>query len=316
VFEEIVVKSRLGAAVFVVISLAGGPLHAASESLPWSDGGAGPSDFAVSTDSFCSSSGISFRDNVDYGFDGASLVKVNGTGVGASATTVDVSSIGSDSIATYSETVGDLLVEVSYRFTDDNLARTLVTITNQGATAASALPIALLYDHGDTFTIRSVSGGTWRNSGNSFVMSEAGVATGVFDNYKAVFHLPDGPGSPESMASVVTCLGASVNVGDSVEYVQYTYSLDIPAGESRRVLTFHGMDQTADGVTVKSQTLSQSLPSPGSGLLSDLSVEDACTVVNWAFEVCGSDGGSEGSFDFDDIDIDHYRQPTELPDTV
>ena len=304
-----------GAVVLGVVLLQGGPAHGASESLPWSDGGAGPSDFEVDAESFCTTSGISFKDNEDYGFDGASLVKVNGTGVGASATTVDVTTIGLDSIVTYSETVGDLLVEVSYRFTDDNLARTLVTITNQGATAVSPLPVSLFYDHGDTFTIRSVSGGTWRNSGNSFVMSEAGVATGVFDNYKAAFHLPDGPGSPESMASVVTCLGGSLNVGDSAEYVQYTYSLDIPAGESRRILTFHGLHQTADGVTVKSQTFSQSLPSPGSGLLSDLSDEDACTVVNWDFSACGGDSGG-GSYDFDDIDIDHYRQPTELPDTV
>jgi hypothetical protein len=49
--------------------------------------------------------------------------------------------------------------------------------------------------------------------------------------------------------------------------------------------------------------------------LSDLSLEDACTVVNWVLEGCGSDESPGGSYDFD-IDIDHYRQPTELPDTL
>jgi hypothetical protein len=297
-----------------MVSVAGS-VQAASQSLPWSDGG---TDFEVqdpqNSGSVCGQSGISIRDNEDYGFDVANLLSINGVGFGASATAVDVTTVGSDSVATYSGTVGDLLITVSYRFAAGDLARTLVTITNQGTTTFSG-PVTLGFDTGDTFTVRSVSGGTWRNSGNWFVMSENGVASNVFDNYKAVFHLPDGPGSPESPASVTLCSGA-VTVGTSSEQIVYGYTVNVPAGESRRILVFQGMDPTADGVTTEATSFGQASKSPGSGILSDLSLEDACTVVNWVLEGCGSDEGSGGgSYDFDDIDIDHYRQPTELPDT-
>ncbi|MFM8855827.1 MAG: hypothetical protein ACKOI2_01205 [Actinomycetota bacterium] len=69
---------------------------------------------------------------------------------------------------------------MSYRFTDDDIARTLVTITNNGASAAVSVPVTLAYNHGDSFTVRSVGGGTWRNSGGWFVQSETGVPTSQY----------------------------------------------------------------------------------------------------------------------------------------
>ncbi len=291
----------------------GGVAHAALENLPWSDGGAGASDFQVQTGFYCGETGLGFRDNVDNGFDMASLLGFGGTTVGASAASVDVTTVGTDSIATYTETVGDYTVEISYRFTDDNIARTLVTITNNGATSAIGLPVSLVYDHGDTFAVRSVDGGTWRGSGDWFVMSE-NVASNVFDNYKAVFHMPDGPGSPESPASVVDCAGPALSLSSVNESIVYSYLVDIPAGESRRIVTLQGMAPTADDVTTKVQNYSPGSQTPGSGILGDLSAEDACTVVNWVFDVCGS-GGDQPSYDID-IDISNYTRESDLPDTL
>ncbi len=292
----------------------GGVAYAASENLPWSDGGAGASDFEVMNGFSCGATGLSFRDNEDYGFDRASLLTVGGTTVGASASAVDVTTDGTDSIATYSEIIGDLTVEVIYRFTDDNIARTLVTITNNGANAATGLSVSMVYDHGDTFAVRSVDGGTWRGSGDWFVMSENGVASNVFDNYKAVFHMPDGPGSPESPASLVECAGPALSLSSVTETIVYSYLVDIPAGESRRIVTLQGMAPTADGVTTKVQNYSPGSQTPGSGILGDLSAEDACTVVNWVFDVCGS-GGGQPTYDID-IDISNYTRESDLPDTL
>jgi hypothetical protein len=306
---------RTGLVVVGLLSgaLASSPVGAASENLPWTDGGAGPSDYQVQVDSVCSFPAIGFRDNVDNGFDHGGVFGFAGLApVGSGATTVDVTTSGTDSIVTYSETNGDYTVDINYRFTDDNIVRTLVAVTNNGAVAATALPMALAYDHGDTFTVRSVDGGTWRNSGNWFTMSETGVASGVFDNYKAVFHLPDGPGTPESTASVGECAGAPVSLGAVSEYITYVYLMDIPAGETRRLVVYNGIDPTADGVATKAATFASSLPSPGSGLLGDLSAEDACTVVNWVFAGCSS-GGESPSYD---IDLDHYLQRSDLPDTL
>lgn len=290
----------------------GGPVSAAAENLPWSDGGSGASNFQVQKDSACSGSGsgLGYRDDDSYGFDQGAVLTVGGTIVGSGATSVDVTTSGNDSIATYTETLGDFTVVVSYRFTDDDIARTLVTITNNGASAAVAVPVTLAYNHGDTFTVRSVDGGTWRNSGNWFVQSESGVPTNQIDNYNAVFHFPDGPGSPESMASIITCIGGSVNVNTDAEEIAYGYIVDIPAGESRRILVFNGLANTADAVTTKAGSFASSVPLPGSGILGDLSEEDACTVVNWEF--CSSGGGS--SYEVD-IDISNYLRESDLPDT-
>ena len=303
--------------VSVVATLnVGGVAFAANYVLPWADGGAGASDFEVKIGGNCGATGLTFRDNEDYGFDTASLLTVGGTTVGASATLVDVTTVGTDSIATHSENIGDLTVEVSYRFTDDNIARTLVTITNNGATASTGLTVSMVYDHGDVFAVRSVDGGTWRGSGDWFVMSENGVASNVFDNYKAVFHMPDGPGSPESPASLVECAGPALSLSSVTETIVYSYLVDIPAGESRRIMTLQGMAPTADGVTTGVQNYSPASMTPGSGILDDLSAEDASTVVNWVFDGSGS-GDDQPSYDIDiDIDISNYTRESDLPDTL
>ena len=299
----------------LVAVVPGGPVSAATENLPWSDGGSGASKYQVQVSSTCIGSGLGFRDDDSYGFDQGSVLTVGGTVVGSGTTSVDVTTVGSDSIATHSETVGDLTVNVSYRFTDDDIARTLVTITNNGASTAVAVPVSLTYDHGDTFTVRSVDGGTWRNSGSWFVHSEAGVPTSQYDNYNAVFHFPDGPGSRESMASVTSCVGGSVNLNTDTEYIVYGYVLDIPAGESRRILVFNGLANTADAVTTKAESFTSAVLSPGGGILGDLLAEDACTVVNWAFAGCSSEGGGGSGYDID-ISIDNYIRESDLPDTL
>ncbi len=309
-------RVRMGLVMVSVVAALnfGGVAYAATENLPWSDGGAGLSDFQVQTDTVCGGTGLGFRDEEDYGFDMASLLTVGGTTVGASATEVDVTTVGTDSIATYTQTVGDYTVEISYRFTDDNIARTLVTITNNGATAATGLSVSMVYDHGDDYAVRSVDGGTWRGNGDWFVMSEDGVASNVFGSYKAVFHMPDGPGSPESPASLVECAGPALSLSSVTGEIVYSYLVDIPAGESRRIVTLQGMALTADDVTTKVQNYSPASMTPGSGILGDLSAEEACTVVNWAFAGCGS-GGGQPSYDID-IDISNYIRESDLPDTL
>jgi len=299
--------------VGVIASLnSGGVAHAASENLPWSDGGGGLSDFQVKSGSACTSNGVGFRDDENYGFDMAGLLSVNGIPVGAAATAVDVTTNGTDSIATYTETLGALAIAISYRFTDGNIARTLVTLTNNGSSLITGLPVDMQHSHSD-FGFQFMAGSTWRNSGDWFILNEEGVPSNTIDNYTAALHLPDGPGSPESVASIDACVGVPINnttVGD-INDVVYGYSIDIPAGESRRLLTYHGIASTADALKSIAETFASSLPSPGSGLLSDLSETDACTVVNWDF--CGS-GGSQPEYDFD-IDISNYQRESDLPDT-
>ncbi|MFM8855828.1 MAG: hypothetical protein ACKOI2_01210 [Actinomycetota bacterium] len=87
----------------------GGPVIAAAENLPWSDGGAGASKFQVQVDSACIGNGIGFRDDDSYGFDQGSVLAVGTTIIGSAATSVHVTTSGSDSIGNYSETVGDFL---------------------------------------------------------------------------------------------------------------------------------------------------------------------------------------------------------------
>jgi hypothetical protein len=307
----------------ILVMNVGGVAQAAS--LPWSD----DSEFQVkngSADGCLGSGGLAFYDSGNNGIEPGGLVSVDGTVIGSGATTVVVTSSGTDSIATYSDTIGTLGVEISYRFTDDNIARTLVTITNNGGSALTDLPVSIQNVFGDDFDIYHVDGGSWRSSGNWFV---SGDSRGY---YSEVFHAPDGPGSPESMASVTNCAGSPLDPtsNDSGDMV-FGYQMDIPAGESRRILVVQGLSYSGrasdiaptqpEGVAmIKAAAIAKATAyysvslSPGSGIVSDLSAEDACTVVNWAFAGCGS-GGGQPSYDID-IDISNYTRESDLPDTL
>lgn len=304
----------LALASSMLVMNVGGVAQAAS--LPWAD----DSDFEVRKDSACSGSGLGYRDDSNNGFDQAGLVSVNGTVIGSGASTVDVTSSGTDSIATYSETIGDLGVEISYRFTNDNISRTLVTITNNGVSALTDLPVNIQNDLGnDDFEIVHVSGGSWRSSGDWFVSSESRFP----GYYSEVFNVPDGPGSPESMASVTNCAGSALNLTTNAdEFLVFGYQMDIPADESRRILIFQGVSMSGvdeasiiAAAVAKATAFDPGSQSLGSGILSDLSAEDACTVVNWAFAGCSSEGGGGSGYDID-ISIDNYIRESDLPDTL
>lgn len=323
----------LALATSVLVMNVGGVAQA--ESLPWTD----DSDFKVLNGTVDADSdgwldgdgcpgfvGLGFYDHDNNGIEPGGTVVVNGAVIGAGATTVAVTSSGSDSIATYSQTIGTLGVEISYRFTDNDISRTLVTITNNGGSALTALPVSIQNVFGDYFDIYHVDGGSWRSSGNWFV---SGDSRGY---YSEVFHAPDGPGSPESMASVTNCAGSPLDPtsNDSGDMV-FGYQVDIPAGESRRILVVQGLSYSGranaiaptqpEGVAmIKAAAIAKAAAfysvslSPGSGILGDLSAEDACTVVNWDFAGCGS-GGGQPNYDID-IDISNYTRESDLPDTL
>ena len=325
-------KSFVAVAVFAFVSLEGGTLQAAPEPFPWSDPN---SYFEIQSDGTCGSNGFSFRDDNDYGFDTGGLVSVNGTYIGTGSMNFDLSSAGSDALAAYSNLVGSVLgVTVSYRISTANIVRTMVTITNTGTTDAENVEVNIENSIPSDSRIYYVDGGTWRSSGDWFVVGEAGESSDTppsdpseaspSPDYPASFHAPDGPGSPSSPATIATCDGtlrnlqAAESLSINEDELVFGYLVDIPAGQTRRLIVIQGVgddDAVVDDVKDKGVDFDPAGQSPGSGLLSDLSDEDACTVVNWDFSACGGDSGG-GSYDFDDIDIDHYRQPTELPDTV
>jgi hypothetical protein len=329
--EEMVVrKNCLAFAVFAFVSLGGGTLQAASQSFPWSDPN---SYFEIQNDNTCGLAGFSFRDYNAYSLDNGGLVSVNGTYIGTGATQFDLSSADSDALAAYSQVVGDLGVTVSYRISSANIVRTMVTITNNSTTDAVSVPVNIESTIPSDSRIYYVDGGTWRSSGDWFVVGEAGEPDDTppsdpsepspSPDYPASFHAPDGPGSPASPATIATCDGtvrnlqAAESLSINVDELVFGYLVDIPAGQTRRLIVIQGAGddgEVVSEVTQKGVDFDPAGRTPGSGILSDLSDADACTVVNWDFSVCGGDSGG-GSYDFDDIDINHYRQPTELPDT-
>ena len=306
------------------------PVSAADQSIspPWLDPN---SVFEVRGNrNTCGTNAFSFRDNEKNSFDNGGLVKVDGMPIGSGATEIDLTPVDSDALATYPKTstapVGDLGVSVSYRITSGNIIRTMVTITNNGATDATSVPVSIESTVPSDSRVYHVLGDTWRSSGDWFVMGEDNSPTPSDYEYPPSFHAPDGPGSPESPATVEFCDGTprnlqSVEPGlvNEVELV-FDYLVDIPAGATRRILVIQGAGASTDSVATLTDSVEEFNPAgqtPGNGILSDLSDEDACTVVNWAFEVCG--GGSD--FDIDlDVDIDHYRrraaEESDLPDTL
>lgn len=316
------------------------PVSAASTSLPWDDPNSnvevgGPGGLYAPTT--CSFSGFNFRDTSDNSFDNGGLVKVDGTYIGNGATTFDLTGVSgsTDALATYPETdsvpVGDLGVSVSYRITSGNIVRTMVTITNNGATDAIDVPVSIESSVVSGARAYHVDGGSWRSSGDWFVMAEADNPPSQPDpspNHPPSFHAPDGPGSPESPATVASCDGtprnlqsAETGIVNDHELV-FGYGVDIPAGATRRIVVIQGFGNNLETVTslrLRVESFDPSGQTPGNGILSDLSDVDACTVVNWAFEVCGGGGGSD--FDIDlDVDIDHYQrraaEESDLPDTL
>lgn len=292
------------------------PASAASENMGWSDPG---SNFSVGVSGACgASSGFRFQEDNSYSFDDGGLVTVNGTYIGSGGTSFDLTTVGSDAVATYPETgtqfVGDLAVTVSFRFTSADIVRTLVTITNTGLTDVTAVPVNIENDYGDNFGVFHVEGGTWRPSGTWFVTADTDSANANDYNYGPIFHLIDGPGSPESPATYALCNGTLIDESTPLfEDSAIGYLVDIPAGATRRIVVIQGSDVggTVSSATTKAQTYDPASQTPGSGILSDLSAEDACTVVNWVFEGCGSSGGGS----FPNPDYDYYMSRTDLPNT-
>ncbi len=282
----------------------------------------------------CGPEGFSFRDGDNYSFDNGGSVQVDGTYIGVGATAFDLTTVGADALATYPvttpESVGDLAVSVSYRITSDNIVRTMVTITNTGTTDAADVPVTIESSPPDSSRIYYVDGGTWRSSGGWFVMGDDDPAVGDY-SYPPSFHAPDGPGSPLSPATIAVCDGTLRNlqavesVSISTSQLVFGYRVDIPAGETRRIVVFQGSGlsdeestviDTVATVTQKGQSFNPAGQTPGSGILSDLSCDDALTVVNWVFTGCGGDDDSRGPFF--DFSLDPYQEAVAegLPDTL
>lgn len=287
----------------------------------WSDPN---SNFAVGVKKACNTSdpGFSFRENGSNSFDAGGSVTVNGTSIGAIDTFFDLTTEGFDALARYPETgtmtAGDLGVSVSYRITSDDIVRTMVTITNNGASDATDVAINIENDFGDPFTIGHVDAGTWRPSGRWFVTTYGSYGE---NDYGPIFHLPDGPGSPESPATYALCTGTPLNL-ESGEFEDsvFGYLVDIPVGETRRIIIIQGVDVGAESlqsIIDKAESYDPAAQTPGSGILSDLSDIDACTVVNWAFDVCGG-GGDRSRSPFIEFSLDPYQEAAaaDLPDTL
>lgn len=309
------------------------PASAAETGLSWSDP-ASVFEVREQYGTTCGSSGFSFRDEDNYSFDNGGLVTVEGTYIGTGATKFDLASAGSDALSTYpqidTQQVGDLGVSVSYRTTSTNIIRTIVSITNNGTTDATDVKVNIENTVPSDSRVYYVDGGTWRSSGDWFVMGEEGFPDRSIPwpspEYPSSFHAPDGPGSPESPATIAVCNGSLRNLplveptsGFNETELVFGYLVDIPVGATRRIMVIQGAGGDGDVVSdviQKGQTFNPAGQTPESGILSDLRCDDALTVVNWDFSGCGSEGGGPQF----SIDLDHYvrraAEESALPDTL
>jgi hypothetical protein len=206
-------------------------------------------------------------------FDEAAAVWVENTQVGGVLSqTGNTISFGQVSIA-------GLGVQMRYDvLTTSATLRNLVTFNNPtGSDVSVTVEYASNFgSNGSTTVIGTSSGDTIFDYTDGWVVTDDSSTTGVDPANTTVLFGPDSPDVTASSVSqtVFDCSGT--------QGILVTYEITVPAGETRALLFYHQLNNTADSA-LTAAAIFNTTPAEGSDLIEGLSEQQLEQVLNWSF---------------------------------
>jgi hypothetical protein len=163
--------------------------------------------------------------------------------------------------------------------------RTLVSFSNPGASPVIATIdfVSNVGSDAGTVVSGSSSGDTTFTAADRWVVTSDSVPSNDVTNTFVLF----GPGLPAVTPSAVSQVAFSD--GTDTNGVRATYSITVPAGETRHLLFFNQVSDTPANALASAATFNDN-PALSSALMSGITQEQADNVLNWQFGAASATG--------------------------
>jgi hypothetical protein len=173
---------------------------------------------------------------------------------------------------------------VSEQFYFDTATPTVRAVYSYTNPSASAITVTVGWSHnlGSDLTTQIVatsSGDTTLDASDRWVITSDGNPAGD----PVLSFVRYGPG-----ATALPTLTATPGSGSPHDLFADHYSLTVPAGQTRRLMFFGQLSQTASAAEASAVTFNSNATLVSSGLLNGLTAQQESEIVNWNFGAAGA----------------------------